>query len=72
MLGDNDELLFPSLKVNCTVKLSSSTMKWLWLEFLSAVVLGTGKLLFNNARFVTVTITGRQVWECTLALRLSL
>jgi len=30
-----------------------------------------GKLLLNNARFVTVTITA-QVWECTLALRLSL
>jgi len=30
-----------------------------------------GKLLLNNARFVTVTITG-QVWECTLALRISL
>jgi len=41
------------------------------LEFSSAVLLGTGKLLLNNARFVTVTITG-QVWEFTLALRLSL
>jgi len=29
------------------------------------------KLLLNNARFITVTITG-QVWECTLAIRLSL
>ena len=42
-------------------------MKWLWLEFSSAVLLGTGKLLLNNARFITVTITG-QMWECTLAL----
>jgi len=66
-----DELHFPSLKVSCTVKLSSSIMKWLWLEFSSAVLLGTGKLLLNNACFVAVTITG-QVWECTLALRLSL
>jgi len=41
------------------------------LEFSSAVLLGMGKQLLNNARFVTVTITG-QVWECTLALRLSL
>jgi len=73
MLGDRrwiDELQFPSLKVSCTVKLSS-IMKWLWLEFSSAVLLGTGKLLLNNARFVTETITG-QVWECTLALRISL
>jgi len=30
-----------------------------------------GKPLINNARFVTATITG-QVWECTLALRISL
>jgi len=41
------------------------------LEFSSVVLLGTGKLLLNNARFVTVTITG-QVWACTFALRLSL
>jgi len=41
------------------------------LEVSSAVLLGTGKLLLNNAHFVTVTITG-QVWECTLALRLNL
>jgi len=41
------------------------------LEFSSAGLLDTDKLLLNNARFVTVTITG-QVWECTLALRLRL
>jgi len=34
-------------------------MKWLWLEFSSAAVLGTGKQLLNNARFDTVTITGQ-------------
>jgi len=38
---------------------------------LSAALFGTGKLLFNNARFLTVTITAH-VWECTLALRISL
>jgi len=38
------------------------------LEISSDALLGTGKLLLNNARFVTVTITG-QVCECTLALR---
>ena len=47
-----DELQFPSLKVSCTVKLSSSIIKWLWLEFSSDVLLGTGKLLLNNARFL--------------------
>jgi len=41
------------------------------IGFSSAVLLGTDKLPLHNARFVKVTITG-QVWECTLALRLSL
>jgi len=27
--------------------------------FSSAVLVGTGKLLLNNARFITVTITGQ-------------
>jgi len=29
------------------------------MEFSSAVLLGTGKPLLNNARFVTMTITGQ-------------
>ena len=29
------------------------------MKFSSAVLLGTGKLLLKNARFVTVTITGQ-------------
>jgi len=52
MLGEVDELHFPLLKVSYTVKLLS-IMKWLWLEFSSAVLLGTGKLLLNNAHFVS-------------------
>jgi len=34
------------------------------LEFSSAVLLGTVKLLLNNARFVTVTITGQVDSTC--------
>jgi len=53
-----DVLQFPSLKVSCTVKLSS-IMKWFWLEFSSAALLGTSKVLLNNACFTTVTLTGQ-------------